>query len=188
MKVAIGSVVGGLILFFWQFLSWQLLNIHGPQMQYSPIQDQVLECLKSNNLPEGEYILPNKPPNMDMAEYQKEFNANYLGKPWAKVQYHHSFDNTMPLNLIRGFVIDIFAAFLLCMLLVGDPTLTFRKVLSTCISIGLIAYFTIPYLNSIWFKTNSIPDLIDAFVPWTIIGLVLGWLLPRKIVRQEAVK
>jgi len=66
------------------------------------------------------------------------------------------------------------------MLLVGDPTLNFRKVLSACISIGIIAYLTIPYLNSIWFKSNSIPDMVDAFAPWTIIGLVLGWLLPRK--------
>jgi len=55
MKVLIGSMVGGLILFFWQFLSWGLLNIHGSQMAYTPLESQVLECLKSSNLPEGEY-------------------------------------------------------------------------------------------------------------------------------------
>jgi len=188
MKVLIGSMVAGLILFFWQFMSWSLFNIHGPQMQYTPQQDQVLECLKASNLPEGEYFVPNKPPNMDATEYQAFAEKNHIGKPWAKIQYQHNFQNTMTMNMIRGFVLDVFAAFLLCMLLVGDPTLTFRKVLSACISIGLIAYLTIPYLNSVWFKSNSIPDLIDAFVPWTIIGLVLGWFLPRKIVRQEVVK
>lgn len=180
MKVLIGSMVGGLILFFWQFLSWGLLNIHGSQMAYTPLESQVLECLKSSNLPEGEYFVPNRPPDMNPTEYQKLAETNYIGKPWAKIQYHHDFQNTMGMNMVRGFVIDVFACFLLCMLLVGDPTLNFRKVLSACISIGIIAYLTIPYLNSIWFKSNSIPDMVDAFAPWTIIGLVLGWLLPRK--------
>jgi len=46
--------------------------------------------------------------------------------------------------------------------------------------VGLIGYLTIPYLNSIWFETNSIGHLIDAFVSWGLVGIWLGWWLPRR--------
>ena len=48
----IGSLVGGLILFLWQFLSWTALNLHGREMQHTPKQDAILQSL-SQNLEEG---------------------------------------------------------------------------------------------------------------------------------------
>jgi len=179
-KIALGTVLGGLILFFWQFLSWGPGNFHRSQMQYTPIQEQLLSCLESSNLPEGEYFIPNKSPKTSQEDYQKIVAEKWIGKPWARIQYHHDFQNTMPMNLFRGLVIDLLSAFLLCLVLVGDPTLNIRKVVVTSLAIGMIAYLTIPYLDSIWFKSNSLPDLLDAVVPWLLIGLVLGKILPIK--------
>ena len=84
------------------------------------------------------------------------------------------------MNLIRGFVIDFLAAFLLCYLLIGDTNLTFMKVLTGSLIVGIISYLTIPYLDSIWFESNSIPHLIDAIGGWGLTGAVLGWWLYRK--------
>ena len=176
----LGALVGGLILFFWQFVSWQAAQLHSSQMSYTPLEGQILDCLKSNNLPEGEFLIPNKPPEMPMEAYMKLFESQYMGQPWARIQYHHSFDDTMVMNMVRALIIDVLSVFLLCMLLLGDPTLSFKKVMTACLVVGIIAYLTIPYLNAIWFKTNSLPDLIDAIVPWTLIGLVLGKILPTK--------
>lgn len=179
-RTILGTIVGGLILFFWQFVSWQGANIHSSQMTYTPLQAELLECLKSNNLAEGEYLIPNKPPEMSTDEYMKIFDRDQLGKPWARIQYHHSFENTMGINMFRGLVIDLLSVFLLCMILLGDPTLNFKKVMMTSLVVGVIAYLTIPYLSSIWFKSNSLPDLVDAIVPWALIGLTLGKILPTK--------
>lgn len=176
-KIIIGTFVGGLILFFWQFVSWQLANLHGSSMTYTPLEGQILECLSEAGLPEGEYFIPNRPPDMDPAEYMTLATEKYIGKPWAQIQYHHNFQNTMVMNLIRGFIIDLLAAFFVCIILAGNPSLNFRKILSTCLAVGMIGYLTIPYLNTIWFKTTSIPYLIDAIVPWALIGLVLGKIL-----------
>ncbi|WP_236973473.1 hypothetical protein [Membranihabitans maritimus] len=59
-KIWIGSLVGGLILFIWQFLSWSMLNIHDNEMEYTPNQVQILEVL-NENLEEGNYFLPTAP-------------------------------------------------------------------------------------------------------------------------------
>lgn len=83
------------------------------------------------------------------------------------------------MNMFRGFVINFVSVFLLCLLLLKNPAIDFKYVLSGCLVVGLVSYFTIPYINSIWFDTNSIPDLIDAVVSWGLCGLVLGWYLTR---------
>jgi hypothetical protein len=54
-----------------------------------------------------------------------------------------------------------------------------KSTVLSSIAVGLIGYFTISYLNSIWFKTESLPDLIDAIVPWALTGGWLGWWLKK---------
>lgn len=179
-KIVIGTLAGGLILFFWQFLAWGPGEFHSSQMAYTPVQEQLLNCLESSGLEEGEYFIPNKPAGTSQEDYQKIVTEKWIGKPWARIQYHHKFENTMGMNMIRGLVIDLLSAFLVCLLLLGDPTLDMRKAITACLSIGVIAYLTIPYLNSIWFKSNSLPDLVDAIVPWLLIGLVFGMVLPNR--------
>ncbi len=175
----IGGLVGGLVLFFWQFLSWSALNIHRPQLQYAAAQSEILSCLESNRLPEGSYFLPGMPDGTSREEQQKAMEG-YMGKPWATITYHHSMETNMGMNMFRGFVINFFSVMLLCYILLGNPSLDFKKVMIASLGVGLISYMTMPYLNSIWFQTNSIPDLIDALVQWSVAGLFLAWFLPRK--------
>ena len=178
-KMIIGSLMGGLILFFWQFLSWSILNIHGSQTTYLQSQDAILECLASNNVPEGEYYLPNLPTEATRAEREAAM-PSLMGKPWARISYHHKFEMNMGLNMFRGFVINFFSVMLLCYLLLGDNSLTFKKVMFASLAVGAISYMTFPYLESIWFSNNTIPYLIDAAVQWTVAGLFLAWYLPNK--------
>jgi hypothetical protein len=35
-----------------------------------------------------------------------------IGKPWAEIRYHKAMNTNMPLNMIWGFLIDIFVVFL----------------------------------------------------------------------------
>ncbi len=178
-KMIIGGLVGGLILFLWQFLSWSGLNIHRSQTQYTPVQNEVLECLQANNLPEGSFFLPNVPENTSSEDHQKAMES-FIGNPWATITYHHSMEANMAMNMFRGYIVDFLSVFLLCFILLGNPALDFKKVMITTVGVGLISYMTMPYLESIWFQGNSIPDLIDALVQWSVAGLFLAWYLPRK--------
>jgi hypothetical protein len=112
-------------------------------------------------------------------EKQEALMEERVGKPWAIVSYHKTLSNNMGMNLLRGWVIDFAAAFLLTWLLLKMADLDMKTALLASLSVGLIGYFTINYLNTIWYETNSIPDLIDAVVQWGIVGGWLGWWLPR---------
>ena len=178
-KTIIASVVGGLILFLWQFASWAALNIHGSGMQYTPKQDKILEALAAEGLEEGSYFLPNVPPSASAEEHSAYQKAN-LGKPWAQISYHKSLNDNMTMNMIRGLIIDILAAFLLVWILMSNKDNNFKHSIMVSLAVGLIGYLTISYLNSIWFESNSIPHLIDTVVSWGLVGCWLGWYLTRK--------
>jgi len=174
-KLLIGALVGGLILFIWQFISWNYL--HNSQMQYTDNQDEILELL-DGKLEPGQYMLPRVPEGTSMEDAQKHIEP-YLGKRWMQIYYHNDLQMTMGMNMFRGFVIDFVSVFLLCWLLGKFREIDTKSAVLGSVAVGLIGYFTISYLNSIWFQTNSIPDLIDAIVPWTLTGAWLGWWLKR---------
>ncbi len=178
-KQLIATLVGGLILFIWQFLSWAAIPIHKSEYGYTPNQDKILEALSQNLTEEGTYMLPTVPPGTSNEQTQAAMEAS-AGKPWATVSYHKSMSTAMGMNMVRGFAIDLVSAWLLIWLLMKIPNLNMSTALQSSIAVGIIGYLTIPYLHSIWFESNSLEYLIDAIVQWGLVGVWLGWWLPRK--------
>jgi Flp pilus assembly protein TadB len=176
-KMLIGALVGAIILFIWQFLSWSITGIHESQMQYTENQDAIMEVL-SENLQEGSYFLPTVPKDAS-PEDSKAFMDEQIGKPWATVSYYEAYTNNMGMNMFRGFAVDFLAALLLCWILLQFANLTFSKTVLASLAVGFIGYFTVNYLNSIWFEGNTLPDLIDVIVSWGVTGVWLGWWLNR---------
>lgn len=177
-KQLIGALVGGFILFFWQFASWGPGNVHASMMKYTPNQDALITTINEHLSEEGTYFVPRAP--LDATEEEMERSVQQqIGKPWAMVSYHKSYEATFGMNLIRGLIIDILSVFLLCWILMRMRDLDMKNIMITSLMIGFIGYFTISYLDTIWFKNNSIPYLIDTVVSWGLIGAWLGWWLPR---------
>lgn len=178
-KQLIATLVGGVLLFLWQFLSWTALNIHGKEFTYTPNQDKIIEVL-SQNLPEaGQYMVPTLPPNATK-EQQEAMMKNAATQPWATIAYHKSFDTNMGMNMFRGILVDFVGIFLLVWLLLKFQALDFQTALLSSLAVGIIGYLTINYTNTIWFETSSVGYLIDAVVSWGLVGAWLGWWLPRK--------
>lgn len=178
-KQLIGALVAALILFIWQFISFGPMNIHAKQMDYLPQQDAILEALAANNVAEGEYFMPRMPLDASMEEAEARGLEN-TGKPWAQIRYHHDMQNTMGSNLFRGFIIDFLSAFLLVWMLMRMRDLDMKTAVFSSLAVGTIGYLTLTYLDSIWFKSNSIPQLIDTVVQWGLCGTWLGWWLTRE--------
>lgn len=178
-KQVVATLVGGLIVFIWQFLSWTVVGIHSSDFSYSANQDKILECLNTNLTEEGTYMLPTVPPGTSTEDEQAFMNSQ-MGKPWASISYHKSFEMSMGMNMARAFAIDLLAVFLLVWVLMRIPNLNLLSVVQYSVAVGLISYLTIPYLNSIWFETKSFPYLVDALLQWGLVGLWLGWWLSRK--------
>jgi hypothetical protein len=176
-RMLIASIVGGLLLFIWQVMSWTFLNLHRPMQEYTPKQVEILDYL-GQNLEEGFYLLPSSPDGTSQEEVEKNIAAA-ANKPWAQIYYHKADNTNMGANMARSLVIDILAVFLLVWVISKMTYPSFQTILISCLAIGFLSYLSTSYTNSIWYHTKSMPDLIDGLGSWGLIGLWLGWFLRR---------
>jgi hypothetical protein len=176
-KLLIGALIGGIILFFWQFLSWSVLGIHDTMQTHTPKQTEILKYL-DENLDEGFYYLPTLPQGHTSEELQK-LTEDSMGKPWAQVYMHKKMEFSMGSNLGRGFAVAFLAVLLLTWVLMKIGKTSFMDTLLSCLAIGVMSYLTTSYAVGIWYETITMPDLIDALVSWGLVGAWLGWWLNK---------
>jgi uncharacterized membrane protein len=176
----IGSIVGAIIVFAWQALSWTVIGVHDDQMKYTPAQDEILTLLNSKITEEGLYSMPSgatEKEAMDAAEKNE-------GKPWATVIYHKEYHMKMASRMIRGFLVDLFLVISLIYVLTrGGAVPVARRVFAGSVAWGLAFFLAGIYTGHIWFDLpwHMIKgDLIDNVVAWSLCGIWLGWWLNRK--------
>jgi hypothetical protein len=179
-KLLIGALVGGILMFLWQFLSWTVLNLHYNAYQYTSKQDAIMSFLNSQFDKEGQYFLPSHPPEASMEEREAVMKSAE-GKPWAVVMYHQSFNASMGGNIIRALIVDMLIVGFFCAIISRMNALNFTAILISALFVGMIVFFNIPYTNHIWFKTfDLMAYFIDCVVSWALAGIWVGWLYGKK--------
>lgn len=166
------SVLGGIILFAWMFLSWAMPGFHKAASTYTPLQGDILLKLEELGLQEGMYMLGQADPATTKDEQSKQYEE-LEGKAWAVVNYHKAMDMDMVMPMIRGVLVCIVIAFLLFWMFLQqkNPTLVNRIYLA--LAVGMIGFLFLPYSHFIWYKE---PDIFayfaDAIIPWVILALL----------------
>ena len=177
-KYLIGSIVGGIIIFLWQFASWMAIGVHNNSMKYTPAQDNIMSVLSSNIKEDGAYMLPSAATVKERQDMMKSME----GKPWASIIYHSSMSEDIAMRIIRGFLVDLFLVISLIYILTRGGTPIMRRVFSGSVAFGLAAWLWTFYMGHIW---ADLPwhmitaDLIDSIVAWALCGIWLGWWLNR---------
>ena len=181
-KIIIGSLIGAILLFGWQSLSWTALHIHDDAYQYTSSQETLLTTLK-NNLPnEGQYILPSIPPNSS-PDAMDSLSRKMNGNPWAIISYHKSYEYDMVMPIVRGFLIALVCVLLVCLVIQKFAKKSFISIFGSVLTFGLVSFLFVWYNQHNWFHTPwSIlnGELIDNLVGWGLCGLWLGWWYSRK--------
>jgi hypothetical protein len=180
-KKLLFSLIGAIIIFAWQFLSYAMPNFHKSASAYTPLQDSIIQMLQKQGLSEGMYMLGQPNPSLSQAEQQAEMDK-MEGKPWATLNYHQQNNMSMGMNMARGFMVCFVISFLLFWLLLQqkNPTLLNRIYLS--LAVGLIGFFFVPYTNFIWYKAPDIfAHFADAIVPWLILGFIGHKMAPTDL-------
>ncbi|HEV8285855.1 MAG TPA: hypothetical protein VGQ09_16195 [Chitinophagaceae bacterium] len=180
-KWIIGSLVGAIIVFAWQALSWMLIDLHAGEHKYTAAQDQIKATLEANLTEDGMYMIPNSKPGSSRQEMENDWN-NAAGKPWALITYGKSFSTSMTTPMIIGFVIDIILVILLISILTRGGLPSFIGIFTGAIAVGIFTFLWGPYMLHNWYNVSwsgITGHLIDAIVAWGLCGLWLGWWLRR---------
>jgi hypothetical protein len=182
-KWIIGSLVGAIIVFAWQALSWMMLDLHKAEHKYTASQDQIMSTLNAANLDEGTYVMPNSAPDASREQQEKVWKENN-GKPWAMVVYGKAASADMTTPMIWGFVIDLLLVILMISIMVRGGLPSFIGIFTGCIAVGVFSFLWGPYMMHNWYQVpwSSISaHLYDAIIAWGLCGLWLGWWLRRPV-------
>lgn len=177
-KLIVASLVGGILLFVWQFLSWSVINLHADTTSHTPKQDTILAFLESQQLEPGFYFLPTTPKGTSQEE-QQSYMESAAGKPWAQLYYHGSMNTNMSMNMIRGLLTDVVIVLLLCWILLQIKERSLKDTVLLSLAIGLIGYLSGVYGSAIWFENPTLMDLIDAIISFSLLGVWLGFYLKK---------
>lgn len=169
------SLLGGCLLFVWQFVSYAGANLHGSMQEYTEQDQAILQYLEEIDLEFGMYALgsPSAEERADPA-LQEEYLKRTEGRPWAQLNYMDNWTNNMSMNLIRGFIMNLLTAWLLFWMFKGmsEPSLPKRVLLA--VAVGWVGFLYFPYTNFIWYKQPDIwAHMLDATLPFALLG-VLG--------------
>ena len=182
-KTIIGAIVGGLLIFIWQTLSWTMLDLHRPAQDYTAKQDTIMNFLNSQLDKDGGYLMPTVPKGTSFEEATKAGEKN-MNKPWAFIQYHRTYHitmNDMYMNMVRGLLATIVMVWLLCWILSQWAKPSFVNIFLACIFTGLIVFINEPYNTYIWYKIFDVrAHLLDALASWGLCGIWLGWWMGKK--------
>jgi len=176
----IGSIVGAIIVFAWQSLSWMIIGLHDDQMKYTPAQTEIMGALSSGIKEDGLYSLPSAATMKERESMMKDME----GKPWASVIYHKEYHANIPMRMIRAFLVDLFLVISLIYIFSRAGTIPIaRRIFSGAVAFGLAMFLAGEYMGHIWFDLpwHMIKGmLIDDVVAWALCGIWLGWWLNKK--------
>ncbi|MFY7898901.1 MAG: hypothetical protein ACOVNY_01875 [Chitinophagaceae bacterium] len=179
-KVAISSLVGGVIIFLWQLLSYNLLHLHRDTQKYSPNQDSILKMLTENLSEEGQYLLPTLPAISTPKEQQRLADAQE-GRSWAVVSFHKNYTGDIIGKIIIALLTNIVMVGMLAWIfskMEGWGLFTFFV---SSVFVGLIVFMNTSVTNRIWNESFGLTaDLIDAVASWGLVGLWMGGYLGVK--------
>ncbi|HET9055674.1 MAG TPA: hypothetical protein VFN30_02385 [Chitinophagaceae bacterium] len=179
-KKIIGALVGGIIIFLIQFISWAPGEFHKSALQYTPRQDSILSYLGNQLTTEGGYYLPTSSPNATSDEKEALLKASE-GKPWVQIFYHKEFKSNMLMNMLRGLLTDIIVVWLFIWLISKMSNISFTGVFMSSLAVGLIVFLNSAYTGYIWFQIfDMYAYLTDAILGWGLTGVWLGWWMNRK--------
>ncbi len=179
-KIIIGGLVGGILLFAWQTISWTVANLHDKGQQYTPKQDSVLAALAATGLEEGSYMVPREKPGASMDEMEKVMKE-MEGKPWARISYYKAMNVNMGMNMARGLIANIIIVSLLCWIFSNMGPQGFSTYLIASLFVGIICFTNGAYTGHIWYPLHDIRAFfIDALASWGLAGIWLGWWMSRK--------
>ena len=173
------SLIGAVVIFVWQFLSFAMPNFHKSAMEYTPLQDEILQKLDEIGLEEGMYIIGMPDPSLSSDEMRAAMK-DYEGKPWGVLNYQMNNSTDMVMPMVRGFIICFVIAFLLFWIFLQQKEATLKNRLFISLAVGMIGFFFVPYTGFIWFREPDIwAYLADAIVPWSILGFIGHKMAPK---------
>jgi hypothetical protein len=172
-KVIIGALLGGVILFFWQFAVHMALGVYDDAFVKLKDPAAVEKVLKENLTGSGMIVIPLPEPGDSEAEAMEKLTTGFSLFGAVNLDGRHGFGAMLGVQ----FAVNVLAsALLMFVLLAANPsTLGSRLALVLCFAVFAVLTELIPSWN--WWG-NSLDylgrQIGEQIVGWALVGLALA--------------
>ena len=186
MRIIVAGIVGGIVMFFWGFVSHMALGVGEAGIKTLPDAKEapIVAAMKANISEPGLYFVP----GMDMSRKSTDeewaaWTSKYEAGPTAFLVYSPVGETPMsPKQLGVEFASNVLAALVGAFMLSWTvPSLGKRVVLATLI--GLAAWLSINVSYWDWYRFPAAfvsSELIEQVAGWFLSGLAMGLVLKQK--------
>ena len=175
-QLALATILGAVVLFIWSALAWMIIPWPGEPLRHFTSEDAIVAAIKANAPRSGNYLIPNEPqrlPGMTEEQYQKatkdaEERMNNGPMVFAAVRLEPV---SMAKAMVVGFLTDVIAVLLACVLLLQTDRLSYRGRVLFVAGLGLLVFLAGHLDEWNWWGFSN------AYTMMQLGALVIGWIL-----------
>jgi|ERR1051326_2640495 hypothetical protein len=176
-QLALGSLLGAIILFLWSAVAWMLIPWPGEPLRSFTNEDAVVQAIKANAQRSGVYLLPNevkRTAGMSNEQYQRlsQDAADRMSHgPLIFASVRLEPFGSMLRPLVFGFVTQLLEALLATFLLLQTSALSYGRRVTFLIVIGIIIFVGGHLDEWNWWSFSN------AYIAMQAGAIVIGWIL-----------
>jgi hypothetical protein len=182
-QLALGTILGAIVLFVWSALAWMIIPWPGEPLRHFTSEDAIVAAIKANVPRSGNYLIPNEPqrlPGMTEEQYQKamkdaEDRMNNGPMVFAAVRLEPV---SMAKAMVLGFLTNVIAVFLACVLLLQTDRLSYRGRVLFVAGLGLLVFLAGHLDEWNWWGFST------AYMMMQLGALVIGWILSGLVIAK----
>jgi hypothetical protein len=188
-RILIAGVVGGLVLFIWNFVAHDLLPLGEMGVRVMTNEDAVTGALQTNlGDNSGFYIFPSGGLTPGATREQKQAAMKKAEEQMASgaggvLIYRPKRIFNFPKRLIEQFVTDVAEALLAVFLLAQTRINGFGGKVGFVLTAGILAAITtnVPYANWYGFpKDFTLGQMITQILGFLLVGIVAALIFPKR--------
>jgi len=181
-QLALGSILGAIVLFIWSAIAWMLIPWPGDPLRTFTNEDAVTQAISANAPRSGNYLLPNIPkrtPGMtdqQFAAAQKAMEDRITRGPIVFAAVRLEPFGSMGTALMIKFLGQLVLALLASLLLLQTSGLSYAGRVGFVAVIGAIIFVGGPVDEWIWWGFGN------AYVLMELGAIVIGWVLAALVI------
>ena len=183
-QLALGSVLGAIVLFVWSAIAWMLIPWPGDPLRNFTNEEAVSQAITANAPQSGVYLLPNVPkrtPGMTDQQYkaaQQAMEEKMARGPIVFTSVRLEPFNSMAKPLVIQFLTQFIVALLATYLLLQTCGLSYKCRVIFVTAIGVIIFVGGHVDEWTWWGFSN------AYMLMQLGALVIGWFLASLVIAK----
>jgi hypothetical protein len=183
-QLALGSILGAIVLFFWSFIAWEVIPWPGEPLRAFTNAEGMEQAIKANVPVSGNYLIPNKvkrTPGMTDEQYKKAWDDAIEKMTQGPMMFAAIRLEPMP-SMTRymgiGFLTNLIVALLASFLLAQTTGLSYKDRVLFITLIGVMIFIGGHADEWNWWSFSN------AYMCMQMGAIVIGWLLASFVIAK----